>query len=33
MLIDRRWKLWLIDHSRAFRTNETLKDPQKLRRC
>ena len=24
MLIDSRWKLWLIDHSRAFRTSSDL---------
>ena len=29
MLIDRQWKLWLIDHSRAFRLHETLPS----RRC
>jgi len=33
MLIDRQWKLWLIDHSRAFRTNEKLRNPIKLTRC
>ena len=33
MLIDRQWKLWLIDHSRAFRTNENLRNPAKLTRC
>jgi len=33
MLIDRDWKLWLIDHSRAFRLNETLQTPMHVRRC
>ena len=33
MLIDRDWKLWLIDHSRAFRLQETLRSPLHLRRC
>ena len=33
MLIDRDWKLWLIDHSRAFRLNETLHAPMHVRRC
>jgi hypothetical protein len=33
MLLDRRWKLWLIDHSRAFRINETLRVPSKLLHC
>ena len=29
MLIDSRWKLWLIDHSRAFRT---IQRPAQTRR-
>ena len=33
MLIDREWKLWLIDHSRAFRLQETLRSPLHVRRC
>ena len=33
MLIDKRWKLWLIDHSRAFRTSSDLSKPRALRRC
>jgi len=33
ILIDRGWKLWLIDHSRAFRTQETLRAPMLVRRC
>jgi hypothetical protein len=33
MLIDRDWKLWLIDHSRAFRLHETLRAPVHVRRC
>ena len=33
MLVDRQWKLWLIDHSRAFRTNEDLRNPVKLLHC
>ncbi len=33
MLIDKQWKVWLIDHSRAFRTTETLRNPQSVRRC
>lgn len=33
MLLDRGWKLWLIDHSRAFRNNEKLRDPSKLLHC
>ena len=33
MLIDKRWKLWLIDHSRAFRTSSDLQKPRSIRRC
>ena len=33
MLIDKTWKLWLIDHSRAFRTSGDLSKPNALRRC
>jgi len=33
MLIDRHWKLWLIDHSRAFRTYEAPRQPVKLIHC
>ena len=33
MLIDRDWKLWLIDHSRAFRLHGTLLSPKNVRRC
>lgn len=32
LLIDARWKLWAIDHSRSFRPNPTLRDPKVLRR-
>jgi hypothetical protein len=33
MLIDRQWKVWLIDHTRAFRTSRRLQAPQSVRRC
>jgi hypothetical protein len=33
MLIDADWKLWLIDHSRAFRTAGELTRPASVRRC
>jgi hypothetical protein len=33
MLIDNRWKLWLIDHSRAFRVSRDLQKPRSIRRC
>ena len=32
LLIDKSWRLWAIDHSRAFRSNPTLRDPKVLRR-
>lgn len=31
MLIDQGWHLWLIDHSRSFRSSKTLKDPSVLK--
>jgi hypothetical protein len=33
MLIDGQWKLWLIDHTRGFRTTPTLAAPLIIRRC
>jgi hypothetical protein len=33
MQVDRGWKLWLIDHSRAFRTHGALSNPVKLLHC
>jgi hypothetical protein len=32
LLIDKNWKLWAIDHSRAFRDKPLLRDPDVLRR-
>lgn len=32
LLIDKSWKLWMIDHSRAFRVTDKLRSPQVLRR-
>lgn len=32
LLIDKNWKLWAIDHSRAFRDKAYLRDPKVLRR-
>jgi hypothetical protein len=31
MLIDDRWRLWLIDHSRSFRLHKSLKDASVLK--
>jgi hypothetical protein len=33
MLIDRNWKLWMIDHSRAFRLSPTLRNEKLVQRC
>jgi hypothetical protein len=30
VLIDKNWKLWMIDHTRAFRRYNELKEPEKL---
>jgi len=32
LLIDKDWKVWAIDHSRSFRINPTLRNPENLRR-
>lgn len=32
LLIDKEWKLWMIDHSRAFRTTTVLRKPEALKR-
>ena len=32
-LIDGDWKLWLIDHTRAFGREKTLLDPDRVERC
>ena len=33
LLIDKAWQLWMIDHTRAFRTFRELKAPANLVRC
>ncbi len=33
ILYDKDWKLWMIDHTRAFRTSKQLMDPKGLERC
>ena len=33
ILIDSNWKLWMIDHSRAFRSHKQLRNPQIARYC
>jgi hypothetical protein len=33
IIYTRDWRLWLIDHTRAFRKNSTLKVPAHVSRC
>lgn len=33
VLIDKDWKVWLIDHTRAFRPDDTLKSPENIHGC
>jgi hypothetical protein len=33
ILYDKNWRLWMIDHTRAFRQYTTLHDPKLLERC
>jgi hypothetical protein len=33
LLIDKAWRLWMIDHTRAFRTFRELRNPENLVRC
>jgi hypothetical protein len=33
LVIDKRWRLWMIDHSRSFRVWETIKDKSQLVKC
>lgn len=33
LLIDKSWNIWMIDHSRAFRTREDLRSAQNLQKC
>ena len=33
LLIDKNWRAWAIDHTRAFRTHTTLKNPAQVTRC
>jgi hypothetical protein len=33
ILITPDWKLWMIDHTRAFRRNDTLQDPDSIKQC
>jgi hypothetical protein len=33
LLIDTRWKVWMIDHTRAFRITNGLRDERRILRC
>ena len=33
LVITKDWNIWAIDHTRAFRTNTTLKTPGNIARC
>jgi hypothetical protein len=33
LMITKDWKLWMIDHSRSFRTSEKLENPKQLSIC
>lgn len=33
ILIDSQWKLWMIDHTRAFRRHTELRSPEQIRFC
>jgi len=33
LLIDKRWRIWMIDHTRAFRMQTSLLKPENLSRC
>lgn len=33
IVITEEWKIWMIDHTRAFRTHKRLRRPQNLRKC
>jgi len=33
LLIDKSWQIWMIDHTRAFRTLPNLREPKNLARC
>ena len=33
LLIDKDWRIWMIDHSRAFRMMDSLKEEKNLQKC
>jgi hypothetical protein len=33
LVIDKQWRIWMIDHSRAFRISHDIREPKNLLRC
>jgi hypothetical protein len=33
LVIDKNWQVWMIDHTRAFRINNDLREPKNLTKC
>jgi hypothetical protein len=33
LVIDKDWQMWMIDHTRAFRTNPDIREPKDLTKC
>lgn len=33
LVIDKQWRIWMIDHSRAFRMHKDIREPKNLTRC
>ena len=33
IVIDKQWRIWMIDHSRAFRISHDIREPKNLTRC
>lgn len=33
LVIDKQWRIWMIDHSRAFRTSKDLREAKNLTNC
>jgi len=33
LLIDKQWRIWMIDHTRSFRLYKSLRDPKNLVQC
>jgi hypothetical protein len=33
LVIDKEWRIWMIDHSRAFRLSEDLREAKNLEKC